>query len=229
MGKPSRPFVRVLRESDEDLTLTWSVAISDTSGLTVRPAEATQADGALFARLLDLAQEGWYRIALGSSAIPMVASVFMQRNHELSFEFVTIAERGDEPVAVISAYSGRDQDGFATDPLDQVAAGRFRYRAMKRFTARTLSFMALIPEDDFYVRALAVDPEHRGQGIGTLLLDAAAAQGKGLGCRRIALDVAATNDGAKRLYERMGMVQQDASPRYLGLPRTNLLRMVKGL
>ena len=201
----------------------------DSFGLTIRAAEASAADGAVFARLLDQAQGGWYRMALGSSAGRLIGATFLEPNHELSYEFVTMVERDGKPVGMCSAYSGRVHTRFAPNPLDQAALRRFRYWAMTKLSDRMLSFIAIVPSDDYYIRALAVDPDQRGHGIGTLLLTVLTEAARASGCQRLALDVAATNKGARRLYERIGMVQKTESPRFFGLPNTNVLRMVSDL
>ncbi|MDA0285427.1 MAG: GNAT family N-acetyltransferase [Planctomycetota bacterium] len=54
------------------------------------------------------------------------------------------------------------------------------------------------------VHDLAVTADCRGQGVGTLLLDAIARRAQELGCCRVTLEVASDNPGAKRLYERSG-------------------------
>ena len=54
------------------------------------------------------------------------------------------------------------------------------------------------------IHDLAVHSDARGQGVGTLLLDAVALRAKELGCCRVTLEVVAQNGGAKRLYERVG-------------------------
>ncbi len=51
---------------------------------------------------------------------------------------------------------------------------------------------------------MVVDPGHRGEGIGSLLLAAAIAQAEALGCLRLTLLTDAGNAGAQRLYERHG-------------------------
>ena len=201
----------------------------DSFGLTIRAAEASAADGAVFARLLDQAQGGWYRMALGSSAGRLIGATFLEPNHELSYEFVTMVERDGKPVGMCSAYSGRVHTRFAPNPLDQAALRRFRYWAMTKLSDRMLSFIAIVPSDDYYIRALAVDPDQRGHGIGTLLLNVLTEAARASGCQRLALDVAATNKGARRLYERMGLVQEAESARFFGLPNTNVLRMVSDL
>jgi ribosomal protein S18 acetylase RimI-like enzyme/diadenosine tetraphosphate (Ap4A) HIT family hydrolase len=54
------------------------------------------------------------------------------------------------------------------------------------------------------IRGLAVDPARQGEGIGARLLVAAVARAREEGRRRLLLRVLATNDGARRLYERVG-------------------------
>jgi len=54
------------------------------------------------------------------------------------------------------------------------------------------------------VHDLAVLPSHRGQGIGSTLLNAAEARARELGCCKMTLEVISTNEGAHRLYNRQG-------------------------
>ena len=54
------------------------------------------------------------------------------------------------------------------------------------------------------IKGLAVDPGRQGEGIGTLLLDAAVARARATGRRRLLLRVLSTNVGARRLYQRQG-------------------------
>jgi ribosomal protein S18 acetylase RimI-like enzyme len=56
------------------------------------------------------------------------------------------------------------------------------------------------------IHDLAVAAEYRGQGVGTMLLDAVANRARELGCCRVTLEVAPENPGAKKLYERSGFV-----------------------
>ena len=58
--------------------------------------------------------------------------------------------------------------------------------------------------DEIHINNLAVRPSYRGQGIGTALLQHVLAEAKALGARRATLEVRASNEGARRLYERLG-------------------------
>ncbi|MEX1288128.1 MAG: GNAT family N-acetyltransferase [Acidimicrobiia bacterium] len=196
-------------------------------GLTIRAARPDDVDAAAFAVLLDEAQEGWYRISLGPRAASTIEAAFLESNHALSFEFVTMADLDAATVGMMSAYSGRARGGFGTDPFEAAARASRRHRVLSRFQRRMFAFMDDVPADDFYVRALAVVPTHRGAGIGSALLEAAERLAHESGCRRLALDVYAGNDGGRALYRRFGMVEEAASRRHLGLPNTNVIRMVK--
>jgi ribosomal protein S18 acetylase RimI-like enzyme len=56
------------------------------------------------------------------------------------------------------------------------------------------------------VAGFAVDPARQRRGIGAALLEAAAAEARARGARRLTLRVLARNEGARRLYERAGFV-----------------------
>ncbi|TCO30048.1 ribosomal protein S18 acetylase RimI-like enzyme [Kribbella steppae] len=62
------------------------------------------------------------------------------------------------------------------------------------------------------INGLAVALDARGQGVATALLDAAAAEGKRRGARKISLHVHGTNTVARRLYERHGYVIEGTHP-----------------
>ncbi|NQV28960.1 MAG: GNAT family N-acetyltransferase [Rhodopirellula sp.] len=53
---------------------------------------------------------------------------------------------------------------------------------------------------------LAVTADYRGQGVGTMLLNAVANRARELGCCRVTLEVDTANPGAKKLYDRSGFV-----------------------
>jgi L-amino acid N-acyltransferase YncA len=56
------------------------------------------------------------------------------------------------------------------------------------------------------LRSLAVLPAHQGRGIGQRLLDAAVAETRARGARRLRLRVLGPNAAARRLYEACGFV-----------------------
>jgi ribosomal-protein-alanine N-acetyltransferase len=58
--------------------------------------------------------------------------------------------------------------------------------------------------DEVHINNVAVRPQFRAQGIGTALLQRVLAEARQLGARRAMLEVRASNEGARRLYERLG-------------------------
>ena len=58
--------------------------------------------------------------------------------------------------------------------------------------------------DELIVESIAVSPAARGLGLGTLLMERAEARACAMGKRRLSLGVIGENEGAIRLYERLG-------------------------
>lgn len=58
--------------------------------------------------------------------------------------------------------------------------------------------------DEFVVDSLAVDPSYRGMGVGTALMRRAEEKARSMGKRKMSLWVIGENEGAIRLYERLG-------------------------
>jgi ribosomal-protein-alanine N-acetyltransferase len=58
--------------------------------------------------------------------------------------------------------------------------------------------------DEIHINNVAIRPQYRGRGIGTALLHHVLAEARRLGARRATLEVRASNEAARRLYERLG-------------------------
>jgi len=58
--------------------------------------------------------------------------------------------------------------------------------------------------DEIHINNVAILPELRGQGLGTVLMKRVFEEAATLGAKRATLEVRASNDGARRLYERLG-------------------------
>lgn len=122
------------------------------------------------------------------------------RNH-------VVAEREGRLVGVGAFYTGHDElrltagmarQVFAFYPLG--AAVGVIYRALQ-----VSPMMKPLTQDMLYVANLGVAPEFRGQGVGAALLNFQIAQARRRGLRLFALDVAATNPRAQKLYEGLGL------------------------
>ena len=73
---------------------------------------------------------------------------------------------------------------------------------------RMLINLALLEDkvqpDEFIVGTIAVSEGARGLGVGTTLMNEAEKRARTAGKRLMSLDVAGNNDGARRLYKRLG-------------------------
>ena len=196
---------------------------------TLRPARPDPDEGLLFARYLDQAAEGFFGFMLGRNAESIVASAFTEPGHALSYEHVMFAERAGVVVGMSSAYTGTQHRGFSEEPLKR-AAGRsaFRMKAVRILFAPLWRILETVPEEDFYLQSIAVEPELRGVGLGSLLMNDVEGRARASGSARLSLDVGARNRGARKLYARRGMAESSEWPGSRFLP-TVFVRMTKGL
>lgn len=179
----------------------------------LRPARPEYDEGFAFARYLDEAAEGFFGVMLGGNAQEIIATAFIEPNHSLSYEHVMFAERDGAIAGAYSAYSGRQHRGFTDEPLVRAAGGSaLRMKTMRILFAPLWRILETIAEDEFYLQAIAVDPEHRGAGIGSLLMEDLERRARESGAARLALHVAVKNATARRLYARRGMVEESEWP-----------------
>ena len=72
--------------------------------------------------------------------------------------------------------------------------------------------------DEIHINNLAMRPRFRGFGFGTALLHHILAEARVLGARRATLEVRASNEGARRLYERLGFYVAGTRRNYYSNP-----------
>jgi len=197
--------------------------------MLLRPARPESGEGLLFSRYLDEAAEGFFAFMLGPNSESITASAFMEPGHALSYENVMFAKREGVVVGMSLAYTGVQHRGFSDEPLKR-AAGRsaLRMKLVRMLLAPLWRILDTVPEGDFYLQGIAVEPELRGAGVGSLLMDDVEVRGQAAGSTRLSLDVGAKNKGARKLYGRRGMIESSDWPGSRFLP-TVLVRMTKDL
>lgn len=202
----------------------------DRHATVLRTADPTLAEGREFACYLDTAAEGFFHLWLGRRAVEIIAEVFLQPGHDLSFQNVTFAERDQVIAGMVSGFSAEQHRESSLQPLKQ-AAGTWnvRFGIVSILFAPFLRIIDSIDDGDFYLQAIAVDRAVRGAGVGRTLMDSIEDRAVATGSARLVLDVSAENQGALRLYERRGFTVESRWPKRFAIPKFKLLRMVKVL
>ena len=200
----------------------------DRNSITLRPANPTEDDGLAFARYLDEAAEGFFRFMLGRRAKHIIAAAFAQSDHDLSYQNVTFAERDNVIVGMVSGYTAEQHRRSSRQPLKQ-AAGQWnlRMRIVLVLFAPLMRIIDSISDVDFYLQAIAIDKELRGDGVGSVLMDFFEERARASGAARLSLDVSAKNKGARRFYERRGMIVESQWPKRLKIPALKFYRMTR--
>jgi ribosomal protein S18 acetylase RimI-like enzyme len=72
---------------------------------------------------------------------------------------------------------------------------------------KPLAQLKAVARGTWYISALAVYPEYRGQGVAAALLAWAEAQARAAGCAEVTLMVGSFNAGARAAYRRFGFVE----------------------
>jgi len=72
--------------------------------------------------------------------------------------------------------------------------------------------------DEIHINNVAIRPALRGQGIGSHLMQRVFDEARRLGARRATLEVRRSNEGARRLYERLGFYVAGTRPNYYTNP-----------
>jgi len=83
--------------------------------------------------------------------------------------------------------------------------------------------------DELEINNVAVRPEHRGNGYGRSLVEAALEHGRAAGARIALLEVRRSNCPAQRLYESLGFTQVGERPRYYSHPEEDALVLARNL
>ena len=196
--------------------------------IIIRTASPTFEQGLAYAKFLDQASDGFIRFMLGAKFAEVIADTFSIPAHDYSFENVVVAERHSVIVGTAAGYTAQ-QHSECSDEVLRSSRGfsALRMTLVQLVFGSLWRFLNTIEDDDFYLQSIAVAPECRGEGIGSLLIDAMEKRAAGAEATRLVLDVAAKNEGARRLYERRGMTVVARSRSRLPIPQ--VLRMAKPL
>ena len=217
-------------ESSPTSIARWFLIVMNQDSIALRAAKPTFEEGLVFARYLDVAAEGFFRIMLGRRVADIIATVFARPDHDYSFQNVIFAEHDKAIVGMASGFTAEQHHRSSDQQLKQAAGYRaLRMMCLSALGAPLLRVLKTLADGDFYLLAIAVDEEFRGEGVGSALMNSIEDRARASGSARLALDVLPRNERARRLYERCGMIVESRWPKHLVIPGFGLLRMTKTL
>ena len=111
-----------------------------------------------------------------------------------------LASIDGEVAAMLLAYRLPSADENDEDPAD-----------FPEFARPLIELEQCVPES-FYITMLAAYPQFRGLGLGSALMGRVDALAGAAGCDLISIEVFETNEGALRLYRRLGYELQESRP-----------------
>jgi len=191
--------------------------------MTIR--EAHKSDAAELAKLIDYAGEGlpfylWRQMAAPGEVPWEIGRQRAARDTGgFSYRNSVVAEVDAKAVGALVGYPVADEP----EPVDPDITPRMfvPLRELENLAPGT-----------WYVNSVAVFPEARGLGLGSALMRCAERTASDLGLRGISLIVSDANDGARRLYERLGYRETGSRPMVKEQwqnPGENWVLMIRGL
>jgi ribosomal protein S18 acetylase RimI-like enzyme len=160
------------------------------SDVTIRPARRD--DAGAIAALYRISSDGvadyiWTLLAEpGEDLLEVGRRRYAREGTPFSYQNCTIVEAAGVIVGMLVAFPMHvDPDEVESDPV-------------------LAPYGALEEDESYYVCGVALFPSHRGLGLGTRLMALAEEQAAARGLTKLSLIVFEANQGAKRLYERLG-------------------------
>lgn len=136
----------------------------------------------------------------------MVRDLIKAGNNFLGHENIYLCVSEREITGLLIGYTGKGNREFKTLLKLLLTLRLSEFASYMALTANILhgAYTPDIEEDEFYISVLSVDEEHRGKGIGSLLLTEAVDTAKRANCKSLLLDVYGDNEAARALYGKFG-------------------------
>ncbi len=139
------------------------------------------------------------------NASQKIGILVQEGNNNLGYQQIYVVTNDDQEIRGVMVYSAGEKMGKIQEL--KVLFRNFNLLDSLRFIMIEIIdsiFLSHLEEDDFYYAIVAVDENSRGQGIGSFILEEGIKLAREKGCRRAVLDVDIENEGALRLYQRVG-------------------------
>ncbi len=140
-----------------------------------------------------------------NEAIENIKKLIKEKDNTFSHEHIHVVCDDETLLGILVSFCGRERTMW--DDFRAYSKILDFYSFLKYVVKGTLInelLTASVGKNDYYLSNIAVDPQFRGQGIGTYILENAFKVAEKKECRRVILDVTLNNVGASRLYERFG-------------------------
>ncbi len=128
--------------------------------------------------------------------LQVLTHFFEQPANRISYQNCWVIEVLGQIVGVLVAYHGSQ-----TNTLDQPYIDRILHTTKQQVTITKEA-----QDDEYYLDTIGILPNYRGKGYGTVLIGAFEKQAAQLGYSKLALLVSQKNEGAYKLYQRLGYV-----------------------
>jgi ribosomal protein S18 acetylase RimI-like enzyme len=188
----------------------------------IRPAQPE--DAPVVAQLMYYASSSYMLAFFGrpeSRAIGVLRRMFSLPRHTTSYTYAFVAEYEGDIVGSFSGFDGKSwrvsaRASWLYGPIWFAVTPPWQIPRMIAAFGDFNKAMPLISNEEYHIGHLAVLPEKRRQGIGKQLIEFAENQARAKGLKRVTLSVEVENEGARRLYERLGFqtIEVVADPSY---------------
>lgn len=179
---------------------------------------------ALIARAMGRFAEVMFPPRDGVNPHDALLKLFSQKYNRFSHEYADVAENGGDVAGILISYSGWILPLLALPTGAQlVQACGLSWAGGRIKDTRAILRMKEAMPDEYFINDVAVSEEFSGRGIGTQIMKHAEEKAKRAGLRKCSLTVDVLNEGAIRLYERLGYKITGTQ----NLRRVHVHRMVK--
>lgn len=172
--------------------------------MNIRPAH--EEDCLAIAELALIAGDGipghfWAESQLpGQSLTQTGARLAASNSANFSYRNAHIARIGDRIAGMLLGYRLPAAADNSEDPTD-----------LPEFVRPLVELEQSVPES-FYINMVATYPQYRGKGVGSALMTQVDRLATNAACKLISIEVFDSNQGALRLYQRLGYELADARP-----------------
>lgn len=177
--------------------------VAVTEGRLIKIRRAAADDAAVLARLVHIASEGFAEVFWRQQAAPGEDpwEVGRRRQAEKLEDGNTEIWVVDNGTGIVAGLTGYPIGCEPEQPDDDTPA-----------MVRPLIELEALAPCSWYVNVLAALPGHRNLGLGSELLQLAEHRAHATRLKRLSIIVSDGNDGARRLYERHGYIEEARRP-----------------